>query len=66
MSLDLDTQLAANLVAISQQAVANAQNFAHYCNMAFLRDLLEGGQSANPAILAALHAADQTVVVKTG
>jgi hypothetical protein len=63
--MDLDTQLAANLVALSQQAVANAQNFAHYANLAFTRDLLQSGQSSTATLLAALNAADRTPVIKT-
>jgi peroxiredoxin len=65
INMDLDTQLAANLVAISQQAVANTQNFAHYANLAFTRDLLQSGQSSTAGLLAALSAADRTPNIKT-
>ena len=65
INLDLDTQLASNAVALAQQAVANTQNFAHFANMAFLRDLMQSGQSANPALLAAINGADRTPVIQT-
>ncbi|HTU24264.1 MAG TPA: hypothetical protein VMF30_02630 [Pirellulales bacterium] len=65
INLDLDTHLAANAVALAQQAVANTQNFAHYANLAFLRDLLQSGQSANPALFAGLNTADRIPVIKT-
>jgi hypothetical protein len=65
INIDLDTQLAANMVALSQQAVANTQNFAHYANLAFTRDLLQSGQSATAGLLAALNSADRTPVIKT-
>jgi hypothetical protein len=65
INLDLDTQLASNAVALAQQAVANTQNFAHLANLAFLRDLMQSGQSSNAAMFAALNAADRTPVIKT-
>jgi hypothetical protein len=39
IAIDLDTHLASNLTALAQQGVANTNNFAHYANLAFTKDL---------------------------
>jgi hypothetical protein len=65
IAIDLDTHLASNLTALAQQGVANTNNFAHYANLAFTKDLMQSGQESNAGILAGLNAADRTPVIKT-
>ncbi len=65
IAIDLDTHLASNLAAYAQQAVANTNNFVHYANLAFTKDLMQSGQESNPGIFAGLSTSDRVPVVKT-
>ncbi len=65
IAIDLDSHLATNLTAYAQQAVGNTNNFSHYANLAFTKDLMQSGQESNPALFAALNTSDRVPVVKT-
>jgi hypothetical protein len=60
---DLAAQLAAHLLVISAQGVANNQQLSLHTPLAFQKDLFQSGQSSNAGIMAAFAAANRTPVV---
>jgi len=64
MAVDLDSKLDANLAVVAQQGVADNQRLAMQTQLAFQKDLFQGGQGEIGALLAGLNAADRTPVIK--
>ncbi len=64
MAVDLDSKLDANLAVVAQQGVADNQRLAMQTQLAFQKDLFQGGQGEIGALLAGLNAADRTAVIK--
>ena len=65
MAVDLNEQLNAGVAVVAQQGVMNNQTTAHYYDLAFAKDLFQGGQGETAMNLAALNSADRTPVVKS-
>ena len=64
MAIDLGEQLTGQLAAIANQGVADNQRMAQFLQLAFNKDLMQGGQGETGEILAAMNAADRTPVAK--
>lgn len=64
MAVDVNEQLAAQLVAIAQQSVASNAWMSAHIQHAATKDLYQGGQGETAALFAALNAGDRTPVVK--
>ena len=62
--VDLDSMLAANLSVVAQQGVADNQRWSMHTQLAFQKDLFQGGQAETGVMLAGMNAADRTPVVK--
>ncbi len=62
--VDLDSMLAANLSVVAQQGVADNQRLSMHTQLAFQKDLFQGGQAETGVMLAGMNAADRTPVVK--
>lgn len=63
-SVNMQEVLLANLGAIVQQGVIDNQRMSQFQQLAFTKDLMQGGQSETGLILAALSGADRTPVIK--
>lgn len=66
MAVDLNEQLTGNLTVIAAQGVADNQRMSQYMQLAFAKDLFQGGGGETPVMLAGLNAADRTPVIKAG
>ncbi len=62
--VDLDTQLTAQLTVFAQQGVADNQRLAEETELAFQKDLFQGGQAETGLILAAINTAARVPVKK--
>lgn len=58
--------LMSNLGAVVQQGTVDNQRMSQFEQLAFTKDLMQGGQGETGEILAALNAADRTPVIKAG
>lgn len=66
MSVDMQEILMSNLGAVVQQGTVDNQRMSQFEQLAFTKDLMQGGQGETGEILAALNAADRTPVIKAG
>lgn len=62
--VDLNEQLTGQLAVIANQGVADNQRLSQQTQLAFQKDLFQGGQGESAALFAALNSADRTPVVK--
>ena len=64
MAVDMDAILASNLSVVAQQGVADNQRLSMHTQLAFQKDLFQGGQAETGVMLAGMNSADRTPVVK--
>lgn len=64
MSVDMQEILTANLAAVTQQGTVDNQRMSQFTQLAFAKDLFQGGQGESGEIFAALNGADRTPVIK--
>lgn len=64
MPVDLNTQLTGQLTVIAQQGIGDNQRLAEETELAFQKDLFQGGQAETGVILGALNTAARVPVVK--
>lgn len=64
MAVDLNEQLTGQLTVIAQQGVMDSQRISQETELAFQKDIFQGGQGDSGLIMAGMNAADRTPVVK--
>jgi len=64
MTVDMNEQLAAQLMVIAQQSVEDNQRLAQNTLLAYQKDLFQGAQGETPLIGAGLSYMDRVPVVK--